>query len=61
MLISESQSELKRMQFAAEVDGSMHICLVTANHAFMSRNMQKEQSYKIAALWRVTEVDSKCW
>ena len=26
MLFSRSQSELKRMQFAAEVDGSMQIC-----------------------------------
>ena len=50
MLISESQSELKRMQFAAEVDESMQICKVTANRAFMSRNMPKGQSYKIPDL-----------
>ena len=45
-----NQSELKRMQFASEVDGSMQICQVTANRAFMSRNMQKGQSYNIPAL-----------
>ena len=27
----------------------------------MSRNMQKGKSYKIPDLWRVTEVDCKCW
>ena len=50
MLISGNQSELKRMQSTAEVDGSMQICQVTANRAFMARNMQKGQSFKIPAL-----------
>ena len=50
MLISGSQSELKRMQFTAEVVGNMQICQATANRAFMSRNIQKGQSYKIPAL-----------
>ena len=50
MLIFGSQSELKKMQFIAELDGNMQICYGTANRAFMSRNMQKGQSFKIPAL-----------
>ena len=50
MLISGRESELKRMQFAVDVDKSMQTFQVTANRTFMSRNMQKGQSYKIPAL-----------
>ena len=38
------QSELKKMQFATKIVGSMQICKVTANRIFMSRNMKKKGS-----------------
>lgn len=46
MLLSESKSEFEMLQLVAELEGSMRICYVTANHILMSGNMQNMWSHK---------------